>query len=477
MKCDSSHFRIGALLLSALLLGLPSAHAFSDAKAAIGALIKAGKIDEARTRVRDYLAQDPNDVDAIMMKGNVILNEYFDSQPSIAMSANDNESIYDSSIGSISEPVRVLPPKLAKRVTALWNRCLAIDPSREDIYKGVAYVEAMALEKKALIAHLARMKKALPNAKHLYYNMGDYARMFDERGHFDDAMEVYGAILTLYPQVAGLYSDVAGMYARHGDLDKVHHYLQIAMTKPDPDAMVYANAVILLTVTGDYDGALGAMRSRSALRQDSEWLVYRALLRRSRGANTWRADLERYLKQAKVKAAGRPLAQYLLGPDNKGDLSSYRRANDLADNFTAYQILLNRGAMRSFPDRYQPLYDYADTMTWYKNYRVAIPIWKHVLSLERDLSAKRKQAAQVRYAWALWANGQRSAAQPIWERLLGSDQFYVHSAAAYFLGKYALDHHDRKTALHYFDMVDKQANKSKYATMAWNQANALRARH
>jgi hypothetical protein len=462
---------IGLLILTAAL-SLPAVSLASDAKDVIGGLINKGELVQARQKVQEYLAKDPNDIDALMMKGNVILNEYFKSGPGLSVSANMDESIYETSIGFVAEPVRIVPRETAEEVAALWKQCLKIDPSREDIQMGLCYLYSMALMKAELLDRFPKMKAAIPHVQNLYYNMGDYARMFEERGRVDDCFEIYKAIVKLYPVVSGVNGDVAALYFRHGRYAEGLPYLKTALALKDADDMVYANGVLIFTLMGEYDKARAAGKGLEKVKKDGAGLLYDGVLEYVQGGGLWKEKLSGLSSRNDIKPEDAALAAFLISKDNMDDIDSYKKSVELARD-SSIQLLLHDRARKRFPGSYEPRYNYAELLVYYKNYRAAIPVFMEILNGKFNMSADDREAVNFHYAWALQDSGSRQDADPIWTRLLTSKNFYMQSAAAYFLGKNALDRGRKKEAIEYFKMFSDKASKSKYATISWNRLNWL----
>jgi tetratricopeptide (TPR) repeat protein len=468
MTTQSRFFLLLFVVIATLSILPAPAHAKSDAKEVIGELIRKGEVKKAREKVHEYLAKDPNDIDAIMMQGNVILNEYEGSNSGISVSANTDESIYETSIGFITEPQRIVPRNVAEEVAALWKRCLALDNTRQDIHKGICYLYSTALMKKELLERLPKMKAAFPRSE-VYYNMGDYARMFADRDRLDDCFEIYETILRLYPEVSGLYSDIAGLYFKHGRIADGRRYIETALTKKGADEMVYANARLICTIKKDYDKALNAAKGLSRIKKNQDWLLYAGLLDDLRGGKGMRKTLASLA--GKDSEAGK-LADFLISPDNKGDIESYRKAVNLAKD-SSIQLLMHDRARNRFPTHFEPHYRYAEMLVYYKDYSDAIPVFEKIFSSNLKMSSDEQETVHFHYAWALQDSGKGRDADQTWKGLLTSKNFYVRSAAAYFLGKNALEQGKKKDAVAYFKMVSDKASKSKYATLCWNKLKVL----
>jgi tetratricopeptide (TPR) repeat protein len=454
------------------LSALPAASLASEAKDVIGGLIDKGDLVAARQKAQEYLAKDPDDIDALMMKGNVILNEYFKGSGAISVSANMDESIYETSIGYIAEPVRVVPRETAEEVAALWKRCLKINPRREDIQMGLCYLYSMALMKEELLDRFPKMKAAIPQVQNLYYNMGDYARMFEQRGRVDDCFEIYKAIVKLYPDVSGVNGDVAALYFRHGKYAEGLPYLETALSLKDADDLVYANGVLIFTIVGEYDKARAAAKGLAKVKKDGAGLLYDGVLDYAQGSGQWKKKLSGLSGRKDIKPEFSSLAAFLISQENKDDIASYKKSVKLAKD-SGIQILLHDRARKRFPGSYEPRYNYAEMLVYYKNYHAAIPLFKEILSGTFSMSADDQEAINFHYAWALQDSGSGQDADRIWSGLLTSKIFYVQSAAAYFLGKNALDVGKKKEAIEYFKMFSDKASKSKYATISWNRLNWL----
>lgn len=469
-KCFNIFMR--TLLLAMVLLAGAPAQA-SDAIRVVGALIEQGKFDEADKRVAKYLKRDPKDVDALMMQGNVMLQRYF-GKGMMSITANDNASIYDRSIGRMGQPPHIVPRALAVQIAALWARCLELDPTRGDIWRGTAYLYAMALMKQELIAHFPRMKAALPQEKGLPYNMGDYARMFNERERFDDAMDVYRAMLRLYPKRAWIYNDMAVLTYQRRHFPKALGLMQKAVKARAPTWQMYSTATTFFTLSEDYPFALKMHRKLSVLKSDQRWRLYRGLVRLARGKGDWRADLKAYYAKADDVDEDKPLAKFLLSADNALDYASYKKAARIS-SLMQFGLLVHRWGIRIAPSRHDPLYAYARMMNENHNFAVSAPLYKKLLTM-KTLPVDWREQVRVEYAWALHVGGQKKVAARQWRQLVKAEDAFIKNAALYFLGDDAWNRGDKQAALRYFRQLDKDKPTTKYAAMARGRVDAMKGR-
>ncbi|MDF1524964.1 MAG: hypothetical protein P1S59_01670 [bacterium] len=467
------------LFLLAMVCVLPTrAHAYSsDVTQELIELIGQKDFEGARERIEKYLAKDPDHIDALMMKGNVILNEYVQSLADVSVVSNSSESIYDNSIGMMAYPREkmVLPEGITRKVAELWLRCLVLDGTREDIHKGLCTIYARALMLDDLIGHISVMKAALAE-KNLMYTMGSYARQVNERGGFGPATKVYQAIQDLYPGHAGVISDRAAMHFRFGDVETGARLIRAALVQGAGDEMILGNGVSMLTIVEDYEGALGAFRELEKVTGDNrEWLLYRSLYRQYMGEKSWKDDLDQF-KNARQEAGSSSLEQYMVSIGQLEKFEQFEEAMEKPGQ-TWSTLLLHRIAMKKFPDRYEPVLSYANFLSYHRNYPRAIELYRSLFegALQGKLSKEETESAEFIYAWALYDNGLQKEADQHWQMLLGSELFYIKSAAAYFHGKYLRSIGNLKEAYRVFNLVSARASESKYAALCLNAVTSMDA--
>ncbi len=438
-----------------------------NAAETVGKLIDEGKIAEAREKIDEYLKKDPNNVDALMMKGNVILNEYLEEKgyTGVSIITNPDESIFNSNLGLITAPKIEIDRNKVNEIASYWKRCLELDKKRLDIHKGLCYLYSLGGMKEELIEQMKDIKQTFPDKTgELMYSMGDYARMFKERDRFEDCIQIYKETLKLFPNEATIYSDLAGVYALEGYWKEAGEYVDIALKKDNPDDMVYGNAIFIFTVLGDYDKVLEATKSISKIEGSNVDVFFDGLYLYYKGDQNWASRLNEFIEKSNEKDGEKAieLSEFLVSKENRNDYESYLKSLDIGAK-GAYAVLLHRRAIKKFPDKFTPLFNYALQLTYYKKYDTAIPIFEKIEKGNFDLSQEEKEDADLYYAWALQDSHDIEKANSIWPRLMDSDNFYVRSAAIYFYGKNLIAQGKKDEAKKLFKQISDKASESKYA--------------
>ena len=436
----------------------------------INELIQSGNIEKAEKRVEFYLKKNPSEVDAIMMKGNVILNKECCERP-VVLESNTDESIFSNSIGFVGDGGPMMVPKeLGARVADLWKKAVSLDLSRTDIHYGICQIYSISMMTDELIDYLPALKKYVKGNNELHYSMCDYARNLKERGDFESAMKVYKYVLSIYPDKTGLYSDLAAEYFIHGDIDLAKEYIDKALEDTHLDEMSLGNAFFFNSVMGNYDDALHCLKRQAKITQIDDYLFYQGLLAFAKGAE-WKSYMQDYLRIG-VDDGWKTTAEFMLGHDFDDSFESYLTLNEMELN-NAFKILIHQAYQTKIPDKLAPFFNYAELLTYHQLFDEAIQKFEEIE--ESNLLEDHEDVEHVAYyhGWALWKSGQRDKSLKKWKKLADSGNFRYKSASAYFYGKYYYDLDDKQKAMEYFRLVQSEASKSKYATMAWNYYNSL----
>lgn len=455
-----------ALLVLASLVpqaGFAQSTDFSD----VVSLIKERKLDEAERRIDLVLSKEPTNVDALMYKGNIL---YYrgSNAGGIQLYGNEDESIYDHSMGHIGEGSSRVSPEAARQIAGYFKRALAQAPERMDIQLGLCWVYANAGMRKELIERFPALKK-YGDKPGLQYNMGDYARIIADDHSFEDGMAVYREIARLYPQDGNIVNDMAAMYFKRGDLEAAMKYFTQA-SRMSSDEATLENLVLIYAVVGDYAKSARYLRQRSKLSQDMNYLLYDALKDRLAGASGWERDARKFIDKTrgdeKYKAYT-AFAESLLPVSGAYSFSEFEKSKDHGVP-TYFQIINYEWAAKRFPSEFGGVFALADVMTYYHNYKKALPFFARIEAAGLAKDNEEREALDFLYAWALYKTGRAEEANVRWKRLLDSKNFYRQSAASYFLGNYHYRRNDLEQAAAYFKRVKDEASKSKYANYSSN---------
>ena len=427
----------------------------------ISTLLQAGKLVEAEELTNRYLLEDPANVDAIMMKGNVLLNKHLvEQQALLSVLPNFDESVYSTEIGSIESTPVVVPEPLAKDISRLWLAALKLDPTREDIYLGLATLYSWSGMKPELLDLLPVLKIQVSSLETPYYSFADYALNLKDRDDFEGAMEVYKVISGLFPEVPGLLGDIAGEYFFAGQTDSALYYVNLALQNKEADEMTLGNSFFIRSLSGDYDGALEALRRMTG----NDHLFYEGLLKFYRNEKKWEKPVEKFLESGPGPADS-AAAALMIADTFRLNLDTYLQfeAFDLGD---AFNILIHQKfrALRHFI----PWFKTAETYCYHQLYPQAAEAFRQLEGAGLDMEPEDRENIDFYYGWTLHQLGDQSAALTRWEKLLDSGDFYKQSAACWFTGKYYFDRDEKVKARDYFSKVAGRASESKYATMCWN---------
>ena len=470
-----------AMTLSCILVAASlvwnSALAETTDFSAVAASIKDGKLDKAEVLVDAVLKKEPDNVNALMYKGNILFFRGSNAGK-IQLYGNEDESIYDNSIGEIGEGSSLISSGVAKNVAVYFKRALDKAPQRMDIQLGLCWTYANAGMKDELIARFPALRKYSGNKPELQYNMGDYARVIVDNYSFDDGIAVYREIARLYPDDGNIINDIGAMYMKKGDLDTALKYFKQAASKKNRDDATLANLAVVSAMAGDYDQATHAQQMLSAFRKDTTYPLYDALNKRLKKEPGWQEEVKAFIKQNKDKKDYKDYVEFagtLLPAAGKSSFEQYK-AGGAKDVPSHFRVINDEWAAREFPDQFDAVFTLADAMTYYHNYRKALALFNRIEKAKLAKSQDEVEKVNFFRAWALYRSGQAAAANECWKTLLDSKDFYRKSASSYFLGNYHYKKKEYKEAAGYFKRVKDDASKSKYANYSSNLYDSIENR-
>ena len=465
------------LLRPAVLLVLLFSSVFAVADTplelqAVPPLLKQGKYDVANRLLDKILKKDPKTVDALMYKGNILYQQASRSGM-ITMYGNDDENIYDNSIGSLGAGPSTISKEEGREIASWFLKALAIDPQRMDIQLGLCWTYANAGMTRELIGRFDTLKRYARADAGIQYNMGDYARIIADEYSFDDGLKVYQEIMRLYPQDGNIVNDIGALHFMRGRLQQSIPYFKRAADKKHKDAKTLANLVLIYSILGNYDAAARFADQRSALEKNKEHLLYRALNKRLHQDKTWTRDVKGYIDTKSPAYAD--FAKALLTLQTNPSFDAFQ-ATRKAKADTIDLIPHFEWAARQYPDRFEAVYALAELMTYYQNHDKAIALYQAIIKGKLARDTKQKENLDMFMAWSLYKQGKAQQANGYWQPLLYSGDFFKKSAASYFLGNYYYKRKEYAQARKYFARVKDDASKSKYANFCSNLYRAIESK-
>lgn len=433
------------------------------------------KYDEANSYLDSVLKADANNVDALMMKGNVILNREDMEKASIALTTNDDEYLYEGSLASLGENYRVIALSTANKVAPLWKQCLKIDNARLDIHKGLCTLYAMALMKEELKKQLTELYKAEKVTDETAYSMAEYARKFKERKRFDDAMEIYKTIAKLFPNLGGIRCDIGSEYFYHGDLKPALQWLDSALSKPDLDEATYLNAAFVYSELGYFDNAQKVLDEYSIKYERRMNRFYKGLRLFAEKDPQYAelftyfisvVDSNAYYEEVKI-------AKQLLEFTDSFSLSAYRYL--VRSNIPEYyRVFIYQRGLKQFPKECEVYTEYGSFHLLLKNYPAAVQFLQE--GEDCTLDSTKLDYWRASYGYVLYVTGNKDKALKMFQPVLQSPKVYWNHAANYFSAKILIERKKEAEALKLLERVTSspEDDKSKYKLLAKDLLNKLK---
>lgn len=446
------------LLISCLFFG--KIHAQSDVTRKVIPMIADARFDEADTFLDSVLKQNPKEVDAIMMKGNVLLNRHLLAKKHRPIFSNLDEDILSQDAPTLSQPQQIPDKNIADSVARLWQKALRLDTSRTDINMGLCTLYGMSLQTDNLIKQLPKLKAVSKRGDETAYLMEDYARLLRERGKIADANRVFASIVLLYPKMIEVKSDWAAEYMHTDDLKNALVKANEVLAAGIPDEQVFANLTDIFVYSNRPDLALKTFEKHSQKDTSFRYAgIYDAFYRFAKNDTTWKL---------KMKAQ---IANPLFAQDTNDIVNLARFAVDTAyhekdynSNFSLLVAPLNTFSSWAVLTRGATLFP--DSAYWHlmlgefymigKNFTKANEHFAKAISLPID--GQTKDDAKIIHAFSLYKAGKYTEATPLFRQIAGEDNLYKHQAALYFLGKMNPAGNDWKE-------LAKEEPVSKYAQM------------
>jgi len=273
-----------------------------------------------------------------------------------------------------------------------------------------------------------------------------------------DAVAAYWKkVPPLEPERAYLWGDLAQMTFRAGDSGRALEYATQALASaPDPDSLRAAASVFVLNL--DWNRAAQAL---ARIPGERLTLLYQGLELWRTGKDGWRVPLKAFVDNPGTQKAGVALATYLIGPAMRDTEGGFLEALKVEDGIAA--LAVRQKYVERYPDKFQPRLELARTLCQFGSFTKALV---HFAEIDRKAVAttpEQRQTVLFQQAWAHQAAGHEAEAVRLWGFLVDAKDFYVRSAADWFLGQAALAQGKIDEAKAWWSRVADEPARSKYA--------------
>lgn len=423
------------------------------------------KFDAVHTYLDSILKTDSRNVDALMMKGNVILNKELTEQPDIALLGNIDEDFYKREAGAIEENIKVVSADIAAQVAAFWKQALAIDSARLDIHRGLCTLYAMALMKEELKKQLAVLIRVEGGDEERAYSLAEYARKFKERGRFSDAMHMYEFIAAQFPDLAGIRCDIGWEYFYNGQLNLGLQWVDSAFRKTNIDETTYLNGAFLYSQLAYFDNAQKLLDEYSVKFNRNMGHFYKGLRLFAEMDSRYADTLNYFIAVSDTNAYHNEitLAKSLAQFKDTLTMNNYRQLVE-SEIPEYYRVLIYQRGVKQFADSCEAYIRYGAFNNLIKNYSASVQFLEEGEDCAMDSMLADYQA--INYGFALYMMAQNDKALQALQRVLNSKNVYRKQAANYFTAKILMSKKRSKEAVVYLQKVIEDKNQTKYQALA-----------
>ncbi len=408
------------------------------------------------------LKKEPKNVDALMMKGNVILNWAMDTTAPMQFITDADESPYVS----LKEKPKLLSARNVAAIEKFWRRALVIDSTRFDIRKGLCTIYAMALMKDSLKTEIVRLVSAEKDDGEQAFRTCEYARKYKERNRFDEGMEIYAFIAKLFPTVAGVRCDIGSEYYYNGKLNEALAWFDSCYNFKTVDETSFLNGAFTYSLLGYFDDAQSVLNTYSKVYDRKMDRFYYGLRLFSDSMDTYAPVLTEFCNAVDSNAYYNEvtLARRLLQYRDSFSIKDYKALIDDKEIQDYYKVLIHQRAVRQFNDNCEPFLIFGVLQASIQNYSAAVQFLEEGKTCK--LGKSQTEYWLLHYGYTLYRLGQTENAAYYFKQLLESDNLFTKHAATYFVGKIKIqtgEVAEGKTMLH---LLAAEPKPTKYVTIA-----------
>jgi len=278
---------------------------------------------------------------------------------------------------------------------------------------------------------------------------------------------IWKKVPALDPSRSYLWGDLAQLCFRAGDAARAVEFARQVLTvpKPEPEALKAAAAVFALSL--DWDRAAQAL----ALVPSNRAVLYQGLNQWRLARDGWRNTLKAFVDNPGSDTSGAKLAAYLCGPAMRDSESGFLEA--MKTESTVPTLAVRQKYAERYPTKFQARFELARYLGEFGSFTKALEQYADIDRLALATTPEEQQSVALGEAWAFQRSGHPDEANRLWETLADVKEFYLRSAADWFLGQNALKQGKPADAKDWWSRVASEPGRSKYAAWAAEELNKL----
>lgn len=406
-------------------------------------LIAGKKYQEALKYCDSFLKKNPNHVDALMMKGNVYWNEGFELAKTQLVLNDNAASIFKT---NLPEPVYVPSVSCVEMTEKCWLKCLQIDSNRTDIVKGLCTMYSLALDKESTKRCMLRLKNLERGDEEQVFMMANYARNFIERDRFEEGMELYQYLATLFTSSAGIRADISSEYFFAGRHRECLQWADSVLRFTGIDETSYLNVAFNYSSLGYFDAAQKVLTDYSTQYNRAMGIFYSALRAFADSGNVsmlagfvTTTDSNAYFKEHE-------LANRIIRYHQNKNFADYKSMIYDAEIPNYYKVLIHQHGLHQWANQCETSAMFGVFHSMLKNYPAAVQFLDVLEEPNCELHSKNDGYWQMHYGYALYMNKQYTDALRVLSNATSTTAFnresmqHFKALALYLLNKQSEAH-------------------------------------
>ena len=301
----------------------------------------------------------------------------------------------------------------------------------------------------------------------------DVEPLSDRQPHFsaqavDAAASYWKRVPPLDPSRSYLWGDLAQLAFRAGDTVRAVDFALEALksTTADPDSLKNAASVLALNLEWS-KAALALAR----IPGNKTALLYQGLDAWRLGKDGWRGPLKAFVDNPGADPAGKPVAEYLISSAMRDGEAGYAEAARTEVGIAA--LAVRQKTVERYPNKFLARLELGRGLAQLGSYAKALAQFNEIDRRGLASTPDERQSVLFQQAWANQAAGRHLEAARLWEMVATSRDFYLRSAASWFLGEYNLAQGKIEEAKDWWSKVATEPARSKYAYWAAEELKKL----